>query len=176
MCEISFDIILLFQVICSYTGVKIPGILNVGSELETGEKDSEDTLVDKDLCAQSKTKNGIEVSWNENTTSSATLEFSQTDLTSVPSSWTEFLLSPRKGPRDNSLSLDTTSQKTFIDLDFHKKTHDLVSEVSAVHEDEEWVIPDALPIDIRVKIVLCLIQLNKRCNVEVCISFCSSIC
>ena len=101
----------------------------------------------------------------------------QTDLTTVPSSWTDFLLSPTKdshfkdgawSEKEASFKEDlNTSQKDFVDLD--QSTADVRKGKDAANDADEnkWFVPDDLPIDIRVKTALCLIELKIVCNVRV---------
>ena len=93
----------------------------------------------------------------------------------TPASWTNFLLSPTKG----SQSKDGRQLEAFFsqDHDLHSSQKDIVDldESTAVVRDakssddssDKWSIPDDLPIDLRVKTVLCLIELKIPCNIQV---------
>eukprot|EP00794_Sanderia_malayensis_P008278 gene8278-9162_t len=155
------------QVICSYADVKIPGIIPINSEHEDiSEKAAKyDETKDNNSQNTSDMNSSSKVDTSPNTVH----EYMHTDLTSLPSSWTEFLLSPRKGSEHCPIP-EQTPPKRFIDLDEHKNQLREASNQPDFLQDEQveqlWHIPDVLPIDIRVKTALCLIQLNKQCNVE----------
>ena len=97
------------------------------------------------------------------------------DLATPPTSWTNFLLSPTKG----SQSKDGRQQEAFFSKDHHwdSSQKDIVDldESTAVVRDatpddsnsDKWSIPDDLPIDLRVKTVLCLIELKIPCSIPV---------
>ena len=98
----------------------------------------------------------------------------QTDLTTLPSSWTDFLLSPTKessfkdgGRVDKAEHQIETFQKDIVDLD--ESTANVRQNTNVVDggNQKAWFIPEDLPIDIRVKLVLCLIELKVNCNVQV---------
>ncbi len=95
----------------------------------------------------------------------ATPECHVPDLTSIPSSWTDFLLSPQKDNQNQLNMSESNSEKSFLDLDKQTKSVDDVESENAPNDD--WMIPDVLPIDLRVKIALCLILLNKQSSIEV---------
>ena len=90
-----------------------------------------------------------------------------TDLTSFPSSWTEYLMSPHK---DHAKQLLHASEPPIDDiLDLDQQTVLLKNTHTSPVPDKcfEWVIPVDMPIDIRVKIALCIIQLKLPGNMEV---------
>ena len=102
-----------------------------------------------------------------------------TDLSTHPSSWTDFLLSPTKesSSKDGKQSGNEAffkgdqtlsgSQKDITDLD---ESTAAVREMKSVPDDDcnrKWFIPDDLPIDLRVKTALCLIELKIPCNIQV---------
>lgn len=102
-----------------------------------------------------------------------------TDMSTHPSSWTDFLLSPTKESRSKDgkqlgkqafLKDDQTlsgSQEDITDLD---ESTAAVRELKSVPDDDcssKWFIPDDLPIDLRVKTALCLIQLKIPCSIQV---------
>lgn len=98
----------------------------------------------------------------------------QTDLTTLPSSWTDFLLSPTKesqskdggGSEHHEHQVDA-SQKDIVDLDQSTAALRQTAAVVDRGNENQWFIPDDLPIDIRVKTVICLIELKANCNIKV---------
>ena len=101
------------------------------------------------------------------------------DLATLPSSWTDFLLSPtKKSPQKDGICGEDhadstpTPQKQFTDLESPVDTAEVKNLENrktgpGKEEIEKWMIPEDLPIDIRVNIALCLIELKASCSIAV---------
>ena len=106
-----------------------------------------------------------------------------TDMVTRPSSWTDFLLSPAKGNQlEDGKQIDKdehhldSSQKDLVDLDESTAAVRDVSSAAGGKGSKDWFIPDDLPIDLRVKTVLCLIELKIHCNIRVSYTHNYTVC
>ena len=104
---------------------------------------------------------------------------STNDLSNLPSSWTDFLLSPTKKSLKNDgncggddTNCASTPQKQFTDLESPVNTAEVqiqenMKTGSGKEDKGKWMIPEDLPIEIRVNIALCLIELKASCSIAV---------
>ena len=177
----------LFKVVCKHAGVKIPDSILSASD-KTEESFAENVEETSDVQLPPKMIESInsllESNQTENTNVEFTTQFAKSlvqetqpvrenpDLSTVPPSWTEFLLSPSK----NAQVEEEARQTEFVDLDKVSKEEmeeKVVEEVdvSAKGDNDQWSIPGHVPIDIRVKIAVSAIELKVCFDVQVNIVF-----
>eukprot|EP00795_Rhopilema_esculentum_P004300 gene4300-20500_t len=170
------------QVVCKHAGVKIPASILSASD-KTEESFAENVEETSDVKLPPKMIESInsllETKQIESTNVEFTTQFAKSlvqetqpvrenpDLSTVPPSWTEFLLSPSK----NAQAEEEGRQTELVDLD--KVSKEVMKEkmadkadVSAKRDNDQWNIPDHVPIDIRVKIAVSAIELKVCFDVQ----------